>query len=359
VLGARGETNSPLKEEDRMVWLEGLLPWAIFLLSAAVIVYAGTKLSRYGDQIATLTGLGGLWIGVVLMAGATSLPEIFTDVSAALLDVPDLAAGDLFGSNMANMLILGIIDLMHRQKRVWQQAAFEHTLSAGLAVFLTGLAAFFVLYGSDVKHGGVGLGSMLLLLFYIFGMRLVFRQEVMKQRQREQELVVEGQTTEASKQPSTREGLRRASLGFTMAALALLVAAPFLAGSASEIANQSGISTTFIGTSLVGIATSLPELVTATAAVRLGAFDLAVGNLFGSNAFNMAAFFFVDAAYRSGPLFNAVSDTHAMTALWSILLMSIGVMGIIYRAEKRFMLIEPDSALMIVGYVVGLWLLLG
>ncbi len=333
------------------------IAWAVFLASAAVIVYAGAMLSRYGDQIATLTGLGGLWIGVVLMAAATSLPEIFTDVSAALLDAPDLAAGDLFGSNMANMLILGIIDLMHRQKRVWQLAAFEHALSAGLAIFLTGLAAFLVLYGSDVKHGGVGLGSMLLLIFYIFGMRLVFRQEVMKQRQREQELVVEGQTTEASKPPSTREGLRRASLGFAVAALALLVAAPFLAGSANAIAEQSGISATFIGTTLLGITTSLPELVTAIAAVRLGAFDLAVGNLFGSNAFNMAAFFFVDAAYRSGPLFNAVSDAHAMTALWSILLMSIGVMGIIYRVEQRYLLIEPDSFLIILGYCLGLWLL--
>jgi len=189
-----------------MVWREGLVPWAIFLLSAAVIVYAGTKLSRYGDQIADLTGLGGLWIGVVLMAGAASLPEIFTDVSAALMNAPDLAAGDLFGSNMANMVILGIIGLMHRQKRVWQQAAFEHALSAGLALFLTGLAAFFVLYGSDVKHGGLGLGSMLLLLFYIFGMRVVFRQEMMKRRQREQDLVVEGQTAGESKQPSKRGG---------------------------------------------------------------------------------------------------------------------------------------------------------
>lgn len=340
-----------------MVWLEGLVPWAVFLLSAAVIVYAGTKLSRYGDQIADLTGLGGLWIGVVLMASATSLPEIFTDVSAALMHAPDLAAGDLFGSNMANMLILGIIDLMHRQKRVWQQAAFEHALSAGLAIFLTGLAAFFVLYGSDVTLGGVGLASILLLLLYIFGMRLVFRQESSKWRQREQEKVVEGQTAEEPKQPSKREGLRRASIGFAAATLGLLVAAPFLAGSANAIAEQSGISATFIGTSLVGISTSLPELVTAIAAVRLGAFDLAVGNLFGSNAFNMAAFFFVDVAFRGGPLFNAISDAHAMTALWSILLMSIGLMGIIYRVEKRYVLIEPDSFLIILGYCLGLWLL--
>jgi len=340
-----------------MGWLEGLVPWAIFLLSAAVIVYAGTKLSRYGDQIASLTGLGGLWIGIVLMAGATSLPEVFTTVSAALIDSPDLAAGDLFGAGMTNMLTLALIDLFHRQKKVWQQATLDHALSAGLAIFLTGLAAFFVLHGSDVKHGGVGLGSMLLLLFYIFGMRLVFRQENMRRRQREIELVVEGQSEEEAKQPSKREGLRRASLGFTVTALALLVAAPFLAGSANAIAEQSGISATFIGTALLGITTSLPELVTAIAAVRLGAFDLAVGNLFGSNAFNMAAFFLVDVAYSGGPLFNSISDAHAMTALWSILLMSTALMGIIYRVEERYMLIEPDSFLIILGYCLGLWLL--
>lgn len=333
------------------------MAWMVFVASAAVIVYAGTKLSKYGDQIANLTGLGGLWIGVVLMAGATSLPEIFTDVSAALMGAPDIAAGDLFGSNMANMLILGIVDLMHRQKRVWQHAAFEHALSAGLAMFLTALAGFFVLYGLDVKHGGIGLGSMLLLLFYIFGMRLVFRQERVKWRQREQEKVSEHQASKEPDHKGKRDALRRAILGFTAAALGLLIAAPFLAGSASAIAEQSGVSSTFIGTSLVGITTSLPELVTALAAVRLGAFDLAVGNLFGSNAFNMAAFFFVDVAYRSGPLFNAISNGHAMAALWSILLMSTALMGIIYRVEQRYLLIEPDSFMIILGYCLGLWLL--
>ena len=136
-----------------------------------------------------------------------------------------------------------------------------------------------------------------------------------------------------------------------------MIAAPILASSANQIAEQSGVSSGFIGTSLVAIATSLPELVTTLAAVRLGAFDLAVGNLFGSNAFNMAAFFFVDTAYRSGPLLNVVLDTHAMTALWSILLMSTALMGIIYRVEKRYMLIEPDSFVIILGYCLGLWLL--
>lgn len=157
---------------------------------------------------------------------------------------------------------------MHRQKRVWQQVAFEHALSTGLALFLTGLAAFFVLFGLDAKEGGIGLGSMLLLFLYVFGMGVVFRREIMKRRQREQELVMAGQVAVEPTQPSKRKGLRRASIGFAGATLVLLVAAPFLAGSANAIAEQAGISTTFIGTSLEGITTSLPELVTATGAIR-------------------------------------------------------------------------------------------
>ncbi|UVT15382.1 MAG: hypothetical protein H8K04_16440 [Nitrospira sp.] len=124
-----------------------------------------------------------------------------------------------------------------------------------------------------------------------------------------------------------------------------------------RIAEHSGLGRLWIGVVLLAGATSLPELVTMFAAVRLGAFDLAVGNLFGSNAFNMAILLLADVAYQKGPLLAAVESTHAVTAFVSILLMSVGVMGMIYRAEKRFMLIEPDSLLMIVGYVLGMWLI--
>lgn len=331
--------------------------WLLFFASAVVIVVAGTKLSHYGDRIADLTGLGRLWIGVVLMAAATSLPEVFTTISAGLINAPDLAAGDLFGAGMSNMLTLGLIDQLYRGKRVWQQAAFEHTLVASLAMVLTGLAAFFVLFRFGVEHGGIGLGSLLLLLLYVLGMRLVFRQEDVKRRQREQQLVAEAEAMREDAHVARRAALRRAVVGFAVAALALLVAAPFLAYSGKEIADRTGISGMFIGTSLMAITTSLPELVTSLAAVRLGAFDLAVGNLFGSNAFNMAAFAFADMAYREGPLLSTISSAHALTALWSILLMNVGLMGIIYRVEKRYLLIEPDSMVMILGYVLGLWLL--
>ncbi|MEQ1680658.1 MAG: sodium:calcium antiporter [Nitrospira sp.] len=334
-----------------------ILPWLFFVVSASAIVFAGTKLSRYGDQIAELTGLGRLWIGVVLMAAATSLPEVFTTMSAGWIDAPDLAAGNLFGAGMSNMLTLGLIDLLYRQKRVWQQAALGHTLAATLAMVLTALAAFFVLLRVEVVHFGVGFESVILLILYVLGMRLVFRQEDMARRQLEHKAVVEGLAEEPGSDGSRRDALRYAVRGFSIGALVLLVAAPMLAWSAERIAEESGMTATFIGTSLVAITTSLPELVVSISAVRLGAFDLAVGNLFGSNAFNMAAFFFADLAYRGGGLLSTVSSTHALTALWAIIMMNIGLMGIMYRAERRFRLIEPDSLLMIVVYVLGLWLL--
>ncbi len=333
------------------------MAWLVFFASAAVIVAAGARLSREGDEIAERSGLGRLWVGVVLVASATSLPEVFTTASAAVMGNPDLAAGDLFGACLSNMFTLGLIDLLHRQRQVWRQAAFEHTLTAALAMVLVGLAGCFVLLKVNATHAGVGLGSLLLFVLYVLGMRVVFRQEDMTRRAREQERVVEAVTETA--EASRRLALHSALLRFGLAAGLLLVAAPLLAWSAGRIAEETGVGSTVIGTSLVAITTSLPELVTAMAAVRLGAYDLAVGNLYGSNAFNMAAFVFVDLAFGGGGIFAAVSSSHAVTALWAILMMNIGLMGIMYRAERRFALVEPDGLLMVVSYGIGLWLLFG
>jgi cation:H+ antiporter len=144
---------------------------------------------------------------------------------------------------------------------------------------LTGLAAFFVLLRVNVTHLGVGLGSLILLMFYVLGMRIVFRQEDMQRRRREQEALAGGAAEKRDTGTTRRDELRRAVIGFSAGALTLLAAAPFLAWSAERIAEATGVTETFIGTSLVAITTSLPELVVSIAAVRLGAFDLAVGNL--------------------------------------------------------------------------------
>lgn len=323
------------------------------------IVAAGAQLAREGDRISEQTGIGGLWIGAILVAAATSLPELVTNVSAAAIEEPDLAVGDLMGSSMANMMILAVVDLMHRQHRVLQRVSQGHTLVASLAIALTALTASFVLADLGWSVGRVGIDTLVIGALYLLGTRVVFRQEYLQALARIAERTIGREATEEGVQPEP-EGLRtpqRASVAwFLAAALVILVAAPFLASSGSDISDQAGLDASFVGVVLLAVATSLPELVTAIWGVRLGAYDLAVGNLFGSNGFNVFVLLFVDIAYRPGPILSNVSEAQVIAALFAVFLTAIAMMGIIYRAERRFWLVEPDAGTIIIGYLLGVLL---
>ncbi|MES1146762.1 MAG: hypothetical protein ABUL52_00040 [Solimonas sp.] len=326
----------------------------VFVICAAIVVAAAVALARAADAIAEITNVGRLWIGSVLLAGATSLPELVTDISAVRMGAADLAVGDLFGSSMANMLILSIIDLVPPRGRVLQRAAFDHALAATLAISMNALAAVLVIVRADVSFLGVGPGSVIMAVTYLAGTRAVYRHAT-----RDQATAVVAATTAAAVAAplatTTAGSLRRAVVRFVVAALVILAAAPGLAWAAKGIATMSGLSNTFIGTWLVGLATSLPELVASLAAVRMGAFDMAVGNLFGSNALNMAIFLPLDMA-QPGNIFATLDPNHALSALFAILLMSLGLAAIVYRAKHRVAVIEPDSLLMLIAYAAGLWM---
>jgi cation:H+ antiporter len=318
-----------------------------FMGSGLIVVLAATALARYADAIAELTKLGRLWIGSVLLAGATSLPELATDISAVRLGAVDLAVGDLFGSSMANMLILAIIDLVPPRRQVLHNVALDHILAASLAISLNALAAVFVIIRPTQSISWVGPASIALFLAYVAGARAIYRHATREGS------TIAAVAPEPGTQPPT---MRRAVLGFLVAALVILAAAPAFAWSAKGIAQVSGLGNTFVGTWLVGLATSLPELVACLAAVKVGAFDLAVGNLFGSNAFNMAIFLALDAA-QSGSLFASLDQGHALSALSGIVLMALGVAAIAYRAKRRFAMLEPDSLLILATYGGALLLL--
>ena len=323
----------------------------VFIASGLVVVLAGTALARHADAIAEATKLGRLWIGSVLLAGATSLPELTTDIAAVRLGAVDLAVGDLFGSSMANMLILAVIDLVRPQRRLLQNVALDHILAASLAISLNALAVvFIVVRPSESAFDRVGPGSVVLFLAYVAGTRAVYRHAT---REGTDATVTAAEREKGGKEPPT---LRRACLGFAVAALAVLAAAPAFAWSAKGIAAITGLGNTFVGTWLVGLATSLPEAAACLAAVRMGSFDLAVGNLFGSNAFNMAIFAALDLA-QPGSLFAVVDPSHALSGSAAVFLMSLAVAAIVYRAKRRFAMLEPDSVLMLLAYVGAILLL--
>jgi cation:H+ antiporter len=328
-----------------------------FLASALLVVLAGTSLAQNGDVIAARTRLGGLWVGSVFLAIATSLPELATDIAAVRLGEPDLAAGDLFGSSMANMLILALVSLLPRGELLFRKAALDHALYAALAIIMTCLAAIFIFVRAPVSVLGIGPGSLVLLATYLIGSRAIFRHTALAPQAG---VVAEMGADGPAAAPTTPEGgrtLRRAALGFAGASLIILVAAPVFARTSAGLAEASGLGTTFFGTWLVGFATSLPELVTSLAAVRLQAYDLAVGNLFGSNALNMAMFVPLDVAHSAGPILAVVSSTHALSALVAVVMMATALAALVYRAKGRFAVLEPGSAILLLTYVAGLGLI--
>ncbi len=324
-----------------------------FLVCASVIIVAGTFLTKFADAIAELTGLGRLLVGSVLLAGATSLPELTVDVSAVWMGMPDLAVGDLIGSSLANLLILAALDLSHqsRGKMLSKQSA-AHALSGSLGAAMTALAGLGLLTGKAfAEYTLLNLSpcSILLGVPYAFGIRLIYLdQRIAAKEHRENE------PTEQTLPPGMT--LQRALLGFSLCALAIVISGPFMASAAGTLADASGLGKTFVGTTLVALSTSLPELVAGIAALRMGSIDLAIGNVFGSNAFNMVLLIPLDALQRQS-LFAVVSPAHVTTCMAVILATLVVIMGQLYRAESRLRFIEPDACLVIVIVVGALSLL--
>ena len=318
-----------------MVWLQ-------FLLSAAAIVAAAVKLAEYGDVIAVRTRLGGMFIGTLLLAGATSLPELLAAVNAANAGLPNLAAGSMLGSNLFNMLMLAILDLSFQRVRILRQVAMSHALTASLGTLLIGVAAFAILGGLDVKLGWIGIDSLLIMLIYVGGARLIQNQG----------------GTPPTELPADAKGvppLWKALVGFALATTVLIIAAPWLVYTSGQIAAITGLSAGFIGASLLAITTSLPEMVATFAAVRARAYDLAIGNLFGSNVFNMFALGLTDVFYTQGRFLGDIDPSFAVLALLGLILTSLGLIGNLARVERRILFVEVDALLILLGYIFALW----
>ncbi len=318
--------------------------WVEFIVSAAVIVIAATQLAKYGDVIAVRTRLGGMVIGLLLLAGATSLPEVLTTVSSLSQGVPNLAAGNLLGSNMFNMVLLAVIDLAAQNQRVLRKAALKHALSGSLAVLMIAMVVFFILAKIEVQVGWVGVDSILLMLTYGGAIYLI---------QSNSGSIAAVETEIPEKFPSLTRGV----IGFLIAAGVLAIVTPMMVRASSGIAEITGLGTSFVGTTLVAVVTSLPELVTTLAALKLGADDMAIGNLFGSNMFNMFALGLTDLFYLDGLFLSIIDPAFLLVSVIGLIMTLMALIGNLARIERRLWFLEIDALMLILVYISGLWLL--
>ena len=326
--------------------------WVKFIICLIIILFAGIKLARYGDIVAERTGLGRVWIGLVLLAFITSMPELATGISAvALVKIPDLAMGTLLGSCLFNLLILAVLDVIHRRSPILSQASGSHFLSAGAGILLIALAAVSIFAGegfSGLTLGWVGVPSILIIILYMVSIRQMFRFE-RKHR-----------SASPSDEPLQYADLsmRTVWIKFAVTTAAVIVTGIWLAYIGDEIALVTGMDASFVGSLFLAFTTSLPELALTIAAIRLGAIDMAIANVLGANMINIAKIFILDLFYTEGSFISSVSDIHITTAVVAIAMSLIVILALRFRQKRKtFFFISWYAVLIIVLYIFGAYAL--
>ena len=303
------------------------LLWLQLAAAAAVILITAHFMAKAADIIAEKTGLGRSFVGVVMLATATSLPELGTGISSiVLVGEVDLAAGDAFGSNLFNLLIIGLLDLYWRRGPLLGYVSATSALIGGLGILIIALAAIsMVLHNLSTTAATWRVSPLSLLMFgtFLVAMYLIYRAE--------QEHPEEGHTVGPVIESAIygSESLTRAFVTYLISSAIVVGAAIWLAHAGDRVADEMGWEASFMGTQFLALSTSLPELAASFAALRLGAPELAITNVLGSNLFNMGFVLVLDdVAFTSGVLWRGISDIHMLTALIAIVMTAIVILAI-------------------------------
>lgn len=306
----------------------GLSYWFQFLVVSALIVFTGVNLSRYGDVIAEKTGLGRAWVGLVMLASVTSLPELITGISSVrIVGSIDIALGDVWGSCVYNLAIIALLDWLNGKESIFKGVGRVHLVSSAYGIMLLSIGLFsmlFVQYIPVLSFGlTIGLYSPVIFIVYIIGVRSVYYYE--KKLIPE---VVEEATKIFHYENIT---LKKATTMYSVNAILLVSAAGWLPFIAERLSEITGMGESAMGAVFVAMTTSLPEVVVSIAAMRIGASDMAVANMLGSNMFNMVVLFVDDIFYTEGGLFSSASSIHSMTAVVAIIMTGVVLTGLTYR----------------------------
>ncbi len=310
-----------------------------FLCTAAVVVLAGIRLSIYGDALGDRTGLGNGLIGLVFLAGVTSLPELVVSLTSVIQSTDpvkgaDLATGNMLGSNVFNLLILAFMALLFPRKFKPQEMENPHNDSIMYGLVMLGIfSAAFFFAGKLGRIPLLGCSWLTLSLPVFYGIVLI--------REHRQHTETATEKTD-DHLPSETRLARLPALHF-YSILTLLcsfiigggVVLSILGSRMSLPPEQGGfgLEASLIGTLFLAISTSLPELVISFASIRMGFLDMSVGNVLGSNMFNLLIIFFADIAQRNTRLLNQASPSNWTSVILIILL--TGLTALLLRTKTR------------------------
>lgn len=327
---------------------------ALFVASAAAVWWAGTRLSRYADAIAGRTGIGQAVIGVILLGGITSLPEIAVTGTAAVGGNASLAVNNLLGGFTAQVTVLALADAVMRRRALTTVVPDPLVLLQGaLGIVLVSVTVVGIMVG-DVALLGAGAWTWGILAIFLYAIRMVARSSGHPAWQ----VVGEPPSEEIGEERPEVEHSNRALYAWTAGvALVIFVMGWLLASTGEALAEQTGLGDSFFGAVFVAISTSLPEISTVLAAVRLGRYVLAASDIFGTNLFDVAIVVLVDLLYPGGPVLAEVGSFSVVAGLLGILVTAIYLVGLVERRDPAVGGVGLDTIMVAVVYLGGVGLL--
>ncbi len=309
-----------------------------YIVLAILVIILSVRLSFYVDELDKKTNLSGAFIGGIMLAAVTSLPELFTSLTAVLsLDKPELVQGNVLGSNIFNLCVIGglVLCSVSGYQRSKVANAHKHTLIYSFMMYI--LAFFAMVNPMSISFGFININIMTvaILMVYIFN--------VINLRNDEQ--------SSDDEEAKTTLSVRQILLRFALYSIALVSVSILLTNVTDQLAEKLQLGTTVAGAIFLGVATSLPELSASISLIRMGNYNASFGNVIGSNLFNFTILCFGDIIYTKGSIFMDTSEV--MNLLIFGIISTIFVMMLLYFKKNR-MIVWMSSLLILVSYIVSI-----
>lgn len=319
-----------------------------FVAAAGAITFFGWKLARVVDRLADRTGIGEAIAGAVLLGGVTSIAGLVVSIVAAADGDPSLAVSNSVGGIAVQTAFIAVADLTYRRVNLEHAAASVTNVFNSMLILI--LLAVVVLGAAAPPVTILGIHPATVMLVATYGYGIWISSRV---RGDPMWLPQQTEQTRLDEPGEAAPGESVANLLLRLLGLAVVVAVSgWVIGRAGiSIAELTGLSGTVVGTAMTSITTSLPELVTAIAAVRTGALTLAVGGIIGGNSFDVLFVAVADVVYQRGSVYEAMTQTDLFVVGWAMLLTGVLGAGLI-RRQRRYIGFEGVGILAL--YVAGL-----
>lgn len=317
----------------------------LFIVGGVGIWLCGGRLTTAADEISDRLRIGRALMGFVFLATVTSLPEIVTTVVAAGGGEPELALGNLLGGVSLQFAILAVADGFAGHAAIsWYPRKTTIIMEGVFLALLLALLLATLMVGEITLAGWIGAGSTLLAICYVLTMAIL-REHEESGSWVPVEVPEAGMAETEGPLVSHFPDLGNNAMYFLFGALSigLAIAATLTVFMAERIAAQTGFGTGFVGVTMLAAVTSLPELTTTVAAVRIGAYTMAISNIFGSNLLMLALIWPADVFYRGGPILQKFNPVLDLSLISGLIVTLIYVAGLVLRSRRTIFGFGLDS----------------